>query len=500
MENKLSESEQIVIRKNKFEELLKTGYKKYPNDFKPGNSVKELREKYEELPEEELLALGDNFSLAGRLMARRLFGKASFSSLKDFSGTIQLFFQTGELGKEEFNFYKKMVDVGDIVGVRGQLFKTKTGELTLNVKEFILLAKSFRPLPEKWHGLTDVESRYRQRYVDLIVNDWVKDVFLARNKVIKGVKKFLDERGFIEVETPMMHSIPGGAKAKPFITHHNTYDMDLYLRIAPELYLKRLVVGGLERVYELNRNFRNEGVSTHHNPEFTMIEFYHAYATYEDLMDLTEELFVELLNNIIGKTKIEYQGREIDFTPSWERIALKDSVIKYGNVPEDKINDKEFLKQVLKEKDVDTEGIDTVGELQTLAFEELVEGTLINPTFITKFPVEVSPLARRNDNAPDVTDRFELYIAGHELANAFSELNDPKDQLERFEKQLEEHNKGDEELPAEIDYDYVKALEYGLPPTAGEGIGIDRLVMLLTDQPSIREVILFPLLRKKNSL
>ena len=500
MENKLSESEQIVVRKNKFNDLLETGYKKYPNTFKPEHSVKELRDKYGELSEEELLALGDNFSIAGRLMARRLFGKASFSSMKDISGSIQLFFQTGELGKENFNLYKKMIDVGDILGVRGQLFKTKTGELTLNVKEFILLTKSFRPLPEKWHGLTDVESRYRQRYVDLIVNDWVKDVFIVRNMVIKGVKKFLDDRGFIEVETPMMHSIPGGAKAKPFITHHNTYDMELYLRIAPELYLKRLVVGGLEKVYELNRNFRNEGVSTHHNPEFTMIEFYHAYATYEDLMDLTEELFVELLENIHGKTEIEYQNIKINFAKGWERIPLKDSVVKYGNVPADKIDDVDFLKNLLKNKGVDTDGIESVGELQTMAFEEFVEGTLINPTFITKFPVEVSPLARRNDDDPTVTDRFELYIAGHELANAFSELNDPKDQLERFQKQLEEHNNGDEELPAEIDYDYIRALEHGLPPTAGEGIGIDRLVMLLTNQPSIREVILFPLLRKKDDL
>ncbi len=497
MEKTTPLQEQMQQRRNKLEKLReKYGYP-YPNDFKPDCEIRMIREKYEHLSSEELEKEKTKFKISGRVMAVRLFGKAAFAVIKDSQAKLQLFFQKSLLGDEKYKEFKKLMDIGDIIGVEGTLFKTKTGELTLNVESFNIIVKSLRPLPEKWHGLSDVEVRYRQRYVDLIVNDQVREIFRTRNRIIKLIRKFLDDRGFIEVETPMMHSIPGGAKARPFITHHNALDMDLYLRIAPELYLKRLVVGGFERVYELNRNFRNEGISTQHNPEFTMIEFYQAYATFEDLMDLTEELFKYLLEELKNDTKLIYQGTDIDFTTPWERISLRDAIVKYAGVPNDKLFDEKFLKNKLKDKEIPLRGDESVGELQTLIFEEYVEEQLINPTFVTHFPVEVSPLARRNQNDSSVTDRFELYIYGREIANAFSELNDPIDQLDRFKKQLEERKKGDEEVPPEIDYDYVRALEYGLPPTAGEGIGIDRLVMLFTDQPSIREVILFPLLRRK---
>ncbi len=497
MEKTTPLQEQKLQRKRKLEALAeKYGYP-YPNDFKPDAEISTIRDKYENFDHDELEKVEEKFRLAGRVMAVRLFGKAGFAVIKDRSGKIKLFFQKAQLGDEKYKEFKKLMDIGDIIGVEGKLFKTKTGELTLNVENFRILVKALRPLPEKWHGLSDVEVRYRQRYVDLIVNDQVREIFKTRSKIIKLIRRFLEDRGFMEVETPMMHPIPGGAKARPFITHHNALDMDLYLRIAPELYLKRLVVGGFERVYELNRNFRNEGISIQHNPEFTMIEFYQAYATFHDLMDLTEEMIVFLLKEIKYTTTIIYQGKEIDFTPPWERITLREAIQKYAGVPQEKLFDIEFLRNKLKELEVETTGDESAGELQTMIFEEFVEEQLINPTFVTHFPVEVSPLARRNQEDPSVTDRFELYIFGRELANAFSELNDPEDQLERFKKQLEERERGDEEVPPEIDYDYVRALEYGLPPTAGEGIGIDRLVMLLTDQPSIREVILFPLLRRK---
>ncbi len=488
--------EQILQRKKKLEALVeKYGYP-YPNDFKPEVALKSIRDKFEALSGKEIEKKKVKFRVAGRVMAIRLFGKAAFAVIKDSTSTIQLFFQKNELG-DKYSEFKKLIDIGDIIGAEGILFKTKTGELTVNVEDFRILVKSLRPLPEKWHGLSDVEVRYRQRYVDLIVNDSVREIFKTRAKIIKLIRGFLDDRGFMEVETPMMHSIPGGAKARPFTTHHNALDMDLYLRIAPELYLKRLVVGGFERVYELNRNFRNEGISTQHNPEFTMIEFYQTYATFENLMDLTEELITYLLKEIKGDLKITYLDKELDFTPPWERMTLRDAIVKYAGVPENKLFDEDFLRNKLRQYEIDTTMLTTAGELQTTIFEEFVEEQLINPTFVTHFPVEVSPLARRNLKDPSVTDRFELYIYGREIANAFSELNDPHDQLERFKMQLEDRERGDEEVPPEIDYDYVRALEYGLPPTAGEGIGIDRLVMLLTNQSSIREVILFPLLRRK---
>ena len=475
---------------------------KYPNDFKIDTFTSELIKEYSELSEEELKKINKKFKIAGRLMSIRNFGKASFGVIKDFKGKIQVFFYKPTL-KEKYNVFKKFVDIGDILGIEGSLFKTKTGELTVLIEDFKILTKSLRPLPEKYHGLKDKELRYRQRYLDLIMNDDVAEVFKKRAKIIKLIREFFERKDFIEVETPMMHPIPGGAAARPFITYHNALDMKLYLRIAPELYLKRLVVGGFERVFEINRNFRNEGISIQHNPEFTMLEFYMAYATYLDLMTFTEELFNYLLNELYGTNKITYQGVELDFTSPWDHLTVKEAIVKYSDGyvdDEEKLDDIEFLKKYAKELEIELKGNEPKGKILMEIFEEVAEEKLIQPTFVTDFPLDVSPLARKNSHNPEVVDRFELYIYGREIANAFSELNDPFDQKQRFLKQLEEREKGDEEAHR-MDEDYIRALEYGLPPTAGEGIGIDRLVMLLTDQPSIRDVILFPLLRpeKKNS-
>jgi lysyl-tRNA synthetase class 2 len=405
-----------------------------------------------------------------------------------------------ELAQEDFDFFKKFIDIGDIIGVKGRLIKTKTGEITILVKSFKLLTKALRPLPEKYHGLKDTELRYRMRYVDLIMNPKVRELFRLRTQIIQYIRDYFISQGFLEVETPMMHPIAGGAAAKPFITYHNALDMNLYLRIAPELYLKRLIVGGFNKVFELNRNFRNEGVSSRHNPEFTMLEFYEAYATYEDLMKRTEELFYGLALEITGSPKITYQGQEIDFTPPWKRIEFLEALIELGGVPREVLFEKEKLIKFAKEKGIELNLKDPrIGKWWTKLFEELVEPKLIQPTFVIKFPVEVSPLARRSDEDPDFAERFELYIAGKEVANAFSELNDPRDQRKRFEEQLK-LREIDEEIPPEIDEDFIRALEYGMPPCAGEGIGIDRVVMLFTDSPSIREVILFPHLRKKEDL
>ncbi len=483
------------LRKQRLEKLNKLD-EKYPNDFKPDSYSNEIIEKYSETPKDELEKINKKFKLAGRLMAIRDFGKASFAVLQDFKGKIQLYFHKKVL-KEQYDFFKDVVDIGDIIGVEGSIFKTKTGELTILVENFKVLTKSLRPLPEKWHGLTDKEKRYRQRYVDLIINQDVKNVFLMRNKIIKLIREFFDNRDFIEVETPMMHPIAGGATAKPFETYHNALNMKLYLRIAPELYLKRLVVGGFDRVYEINRNFRNEGISIQHNPEFTMVEFYMAYATFLDLMSFTEELFSFLAESLFGSKKIVYLDEEIDFTPPWDHLTVKEAIVKYSDgyvEEEEQLDNIDFLKEYAKKLELDLKGNEPKGKILTEIFEEVAEKKLIQPTFITEFPVEVSPLARKNVEEPEVVDRFELYIYGREIANAFSELNDPIDQKERFLKQLEEKKKGDEEAHS-MDEDYIRALEYGLPPTAGEGIGIDRLVMLFTNQPSIRDVILFPHLR-----
>ncbi|PMP96178.1 MAG: lysine--tRNA ligase, partial [Thermodesulfobacterium geofontis] len=405
-----------------------------------------------------------------------------------------------ELSEEDFNFFKKYVDIGDIIGVKGRLIKTKTGEITILVKFLKLLTKALRPLPEKYHGLRDTELRYRMRYLDLIMNERVREIFRMRTQIIHYIRDYFISEGFLEVETPMMQPIVGGATARPFITYHNALDMNLYLRIAPELYLKRLLVGGFEKIFELNRNFRNEGISSKHNPEFTMLEFYEAYATYEDLMKRTEELFYGLALEIKGSPIITYQGQEIDLTPPWKRIEFLKALTELGEVPPEILNDREKLLNFAKQKGVELNLKDPrIGKWWTKLFEELVEPKLIQPTFVIKFPVEVSPLARRNDENPEFVDRFEFYMGGKEIANAFSELNDPRDQRKRFEEQLK-LREVDEEIPPEIDEDFLRALEYGMPPCAGEGIGIDRVVMIFTDSPSIREVILFPHLRKKEDI
>ncbi|MCZ6685259.1 MAG: lysine--tRNA ligase [Candidatus Dadabacteria bacterium] len=484
------ENEQFEQRRAKLEELRDSGINPFANDFKPTHLATDLIPKYGELSEEEIKGIADEFSLAGRVMSIRDFGKSLFFHISDRSGKIQGYIKKDVVGDDEHKAFKKFVDLGDFIGIKGNLFKTRTGELTLNVTEYKFLTKSLHPLPEKWHGLKDVEIRYRQRYLDLISNPDIKEIFLTRSKIINLIRRFLEERDFVEVETPILHPIAGGAAARPFETHHNALDMDFVLRIAPELYLKRLVVGGIERVYEIGRTFRNEGVSTQHNPEFTMMELYQAYATYEDLMDLTEELICHISHEIKNTLQFEYVDVQIDMTRPWKRMDISESLRQELG---DKIlsDDKELFKKA------DSLGIDHKGirgKAITEIFESIFEDKLTNPTFVYGFPLDVSPLARKNEENPEITDRFELYISGREIANAFSELNDPVDQKERFEKQIELKNKGEEEVH-EMDQDYITALEHGMPPTAGEGIGIDRLVMLFTNSPSIREVIFFPHLR-----
>ncbi len=483
----------IKQRYDKAALMEKEGIKLFPNNFRKQIDIKDIKEKYADLSSEELEKVQDVFVLAGRIMAIRSFGKATFAHIQDRSGKIQVFFQQKELGKDKYKFFKKL-DIGDIIGVKGKLFKTKTGEITINVMDFELVTKSLRPLPEKFHGLKDVEARYRKRYVDLIVNPKAREIFRVRTRILKLLREFLDKKGFMEVETPMMQVIPGGATARPFETYHNALGMKLYLRIAPELYLKRLLVGGFEKVYEINRNFRNEGISTQHNPEFTMLEFYMAYADYNDLIEMTQEMFSTLAKDILGTTKITYQDNEIDLTPPWNKLSFYESLEKIGGLSASQYGDYEKAKELVKELGENVKDYETLAKLQTKLFDLLVEPKLIQPHFIYHYPTEVSPLSRRNEENPSITDRFELFIAGREMANAFSELNDPRDQKKRFEEQVKEKAQGEEEAHF-MDEDYVRALEYGMPPAAGEGIGIDRLVMLFTDSPSIREVILFPLLK-----
>ncbi len=484
------ENEQFEQRKEKLEQLKDSGINPFANDFKPTHLASDLMSKYSELSEDELKDFSDEFSLAGRVMAIRDFGKSLFLHIADRSGRIQGYIKRDVVGEDEHKAFKKFVDLGDFVGIKGNLFKTRTGELTLNVTEYKFLTKSLHPLPEKWHGLKDVEIRYRQRYLDLVSNPEIKEIFLTRSKIIKLIREFLDNRDFVEVETPILHPIAGGAAARPFETHHNALDLDLVLRIAPELYLKRLVVGGIERVYEIGRTFRNEGVSTQHNPEFTMLELYQAYATYEDLMDMTEELICHISHEIKNTLKFEYEGVEIDLTRPWKRMEISESIRE--ELGDEVLSDDKELFKKADSLGIDHKGIR--GKAITEIFECIFEERLINPTFVYGFPLDVSPLARKNEENPEITDRFELYIFGREIANAFSELNDPVDQKERFEKQIELKNKG-EEKTHEMDQDYVTALEHGMPPTAGEGVGIDRLVMLFTNSSSIREVIFFPHLR-----
>jgi lysyl-tRNA synthetase class 2 len=486
-------NELIRERKRKLQEMYEVGVNPYPNDFRPSHTTGEIAERFGSSSSEDLEGVNERFSLAGRIMAVRNFGKAAFLHIRDRNGRLQVFIQKNIIGEAAFDLFKRF-DIGDIIGVEGRPFRTKTGELTIDAESIRLLCKSLRPLPEKWHGLTDVETRYRQRYVDLMINPDVTNVFRKRTRIIQLIREFLSKRDFIEVETPMMQPIPGGAAAKPFITHHNALRMDLYLRIAPELYLKRLVVGGMERVFEINRNFRNEGVSIQHNPEFTMLEFYQTYATYEDLMEMTEEMVSSIARDVCGGTVIEYQGQRIDLTPPWERLTVKEAIVKYGNVSPDTLEEREKALSLAKSLGLDLKGDEPIGRIVTEIFEEVAEKKVIQPTFITEYPTDVSPLSRKNERDPSVVDRFELIVVGREIANAFSELNDPVDQKERFLRQVEAKEKGDEEAHY-MDEDFVRALEYGMPPTAGEGIGVDRLVMLLTNSPSIRDVILFPHMR-----
>ncbi|MCS7198815.1 MAG: lysine--tRNA ligase [Caldimicrobium sp.] len=494
------EAQFIKVRYEKLEKLKEMGLNPYPNDFKPKDKAKFIKNLYQDLSPEELEKRDSIFSIGGRLLSKREMGKLIFGHIQDGSDKIQILVAKSEVPVEEFELFKKFIDIGDIIGIKGRVIKTKTGEITLLVKSLRLLAKALRPLPEKFHGLKDVELRYRMRYLDLIMNPRCREIFLMRTRIIQYIRDYLISEGFIEVETPMMQPIVGGATARPFVTYHNALDMNLYLRIAPELYLKRLLVGGFERVFELNRNFRNEGVSSKHNPEFTMLEFYEAYATYEDLMKRTEELFYGLVRDLFGGTTINYQGNTIDLTPPFKRIKFLEALVTIGGVPEELLWDKDRLLKFAKERGIELNIKDPrLGKWWTKLFEELVEAKLIQPTFITEYPVEVSPLARRKDENPVIAERFELYIGGKEIANAFSELNDPVDQRRRFEEQLKLRDI-DEEIPPEIDYDFLRALEYGMPPCAGEGIGIDRVVMLFTDSSSIREVILFPHLRRREDL
>jgi len=487
------DNQTLKQRREKAESLEKLGVNLYSNSFTPANAIEELLPKGDSLEAQETEPGGNSYSIAGRIMAMRKFGKAAFCHLIDQTGRIQIYLKKDKLGDETFTAFKKW-DIGDIVGINGTLFKTKVGELSVAATDITMISKSLRPLPEKWHGLTDVETRYRQRYVDLIVTPESRETFKKRVEIIKLIREYLDGRDFMEVETPMMQPVPGGATAKPFMTHHNALDMDLYLRIAPELYLKRLLVGGFERVFEINRNFRNEGLSTRHNPEFTMLEFYQAYATYEDMMDLTEEMISSICQKIHGTMQINYQGTEVDLTPPWKRLTMDEALIQMAGVDEATLLDSEKVIALAKEKGIQLDEQAGPGKAKTELFELLVEEKLIDPTFITSYPTEGSPLSRGNDDDPTVTDRFELFITGRELANAFSELNDPRDQLQRFEQQIADRG-DDEEIHPELDSDYIRALEYGMPSAAGEGIGIDRLVMLLTDAPSIRDVILFPHLK-----
>ncbi len=491
--NAPSEKQLLRHRKEKAQFLLDAGIPLYPNDFRRSAEIGEVLDAHGELDEDTLARESRTFSLCGRIMAHRSFGKVTFFHIQDTSGRIQIYTARDDLGAEEYGVFKKF-EIGDIVGVVGGLFRTKTGELTVKAEQVRLLTKSMRPLPEKYHGLKDVETRYRQRYVDLLVNDRAREIFRKRTAIVQFIRNFLNERDFLEVETPMMQPIAGGATAKPFRTHHNALDMDLFLRIAPELYLKRLLVGGFDRVYEINRNFRNEGIDTRHNPEFTMIEFYWAYATFVDLMDLTQELLCGLAKAVNGTHLVEYQGNTIDLQDGWVRMPFHESLEKIGGVSPDVYTDYAKCKDLAQKLGEAVHPKEKLGKLQAKLFDNLVEPKLIQPHFIYHYPTDISPLSRKNDQNPEITDRFELFICGQEMANAFSELNDPYDQKDRFEEQVREKAAGDDEAHA-MDEDYIRALEYGMPPAAGQGIGIDRLVMLLTDSPSIREVILFPLLR-----
>ena len=479
----------IENRKKKLEDLKNNNINLFPNDFEVLYTVRDIMKAIENSPD-SLTQDDPVFIVAGRMMAVNRFGKTAFIRFRDRTGQLQAYVRKDKIGNQSYSLFKQM-DIGDFVGLKGGMFKTKTGEWTLLANELRLVCKSTRPLPEKFHGLKDPEKRYRRRYIDLIMNSHVRDIFEKRSKIIQAIRTFLLDRDFLEVETPMMQPIPGGAEATPFITHHNALGIDLFLRIAPELYLKRLVVGGFERVFEINRNFRNEGVSARHNPEFTMLEFYQAYATYDHMMDLTEEMFRYVALEVVGSTTISYQGDAIDLGAKWRRMSLASALEEYGGINPSLLNDREGLLELAAIKKIKITKTGRKGKIITKLFDILVEPKLLQPTFITGYPVEVSPLSRKSESDSNLTDRFELFIAGHEIANGFSELNDPDDQEKRFLQQTADREAGDKEAHY-MDKDYIEALEYGMPPTAGEGIGIDRLVMLLADAASIREVILFP--------
>ncbi len=474
--------------------ILREAGNPFINDFKPSNLAQDIINDYNGFSKEDLEEKNIEVSIAGRMMLKRVMGKASFAHIQDSSAQIQLFVTRDKLPEGFYNEQFKKWDIGDIIGATGTLFKTKVGELSIRISDIKLLTKSLRPLPEKFHGLSNQEIRYRQRYVDLITNEQARNTFKRRSQIVTYIRNFFNDIDFIEVETPMLQTIPGGATAKPFETHHNALDIDMYLRIAPELYLKRLVVGGMDRVFEINRNFRNEGLSTRHNPEFTMIEFYQAYATYHDLMDLTEQLFRGIALDVCGSSIIHYQGDDFDFSKSFDRISVFDSILQYNpTLTADDLNE-DNAKKTAENLNIQVKDNWGLGKIQIEIFEATVEEKLIQPTFITEYPTEVSPLARRNDDNPFITDRFELFISGREIANGFSELNDAEDQAARFKAQVAEKDAGDDEA-MHYDADYIRALEYGMPPTAGEGIGIDRLVMLFTNSASIRDVLLFPHMR-----
>jgi len=489
-------SEVMKLRRQKLDKIKASGENPFKSKFERTHLLEDIIHKYGSIEAGE--HADERVTVAGRIMILRRHGKASFVVLKDRTASLQLFLSLGHLGEDRYKEFLEY-DIGDIVGVSGSVFKTRRGELSIDVDDYALLTKSLRPLPEKWHGLKDVETRYRQRYVDLIINPETRQTLLSRSKVVKAIREWLDNRNFLEVETPMLQAIPGGAAAKPFITHHEALDIDLYMRIAPELYLKRLIVGDLERVYELNRNFRNEGLSVRHNPEFTMLEVYQAYADYTDMMDLCEELIKYAAEQAVGTLKLTYQGQPVDLSGDWQRLTMIESIEKYAGLKLSFDQDLDELRKIAKDHGIEVEAHFGKGKIINELFEKLVEGKLWQPTFITDYPTEISPLAKKRPDNPDITERFELIIIGLEVGTAFSELTDPIDQRNRFEAQVKLHEYGDEEAPRQVDEDYVRALEYGMPPTGGLGIGIDRLVMLLTDNYSIREVISFPHMRPEKS-
>lgn len=491
-EQELDMNQLMLVRREKLDKLKEEGKDPFKiTKFNRTHTSKEIKDNYDELE-------GKDVTIAGRIMAKRIMGKASFCHIQDSTGRIQSYVSINELGEESYKAFKED-DIGDIIGITGFVFKTKTGEISIHAKELTLLSKSLRPLPEKFHGLKDTDLRYRQRYVDLIVNPEVKETFEKRTKIIKTIREILEEKNYIEVETPILNTIPGGASARPFITHHNTLDIDMYLRIATELYLKRLIVGGFDRVYEIGRIFRNEGMDIKHNPEFTTIELYQAYANLEDIMDLTEEIVSKVAMKVLGTTKINYQGQEIDLAPGWRRVTMIDAVKEATGVDFNEINTDEEAMEAAKNSGVPVDPIKTTrGDIIVAFFDEKVEGTLIQPTIVYEYPIENSPLAKKTDNDERMTQRFELFIGGREYANAFSELNDPIDQYERFLNQVKQREAGDDEANM-MDIDFVNALEYGMPPTGGMGMGIDRLVMLLTDEASIRDVLLFPTMKPLNN-